>query len=77
MEIQLDNGVYTLVEEERIVPLLKSTPRGGNNQVDFSWSNTQIDKDTILFRPIAKNLREARVVRREHRAQIVKQDRLL
>lgn len=48
VEIQLDNRFYTLVEEERIVPLLTST-----NQVDFSWSNTQIDKDTILFRPIA------------------------
>jgi len=24
----------------------------GTNQVDFSWSNTQIDKYTILFRPL-------------------------
>ncbi len=53
VEIQLDNGNFTLVEEERIVPLLKSTPQAGNNQIDFSWSNTQIDKDSILFRPIA------------------------
>jgi len=53
VEIQLDNGTYTLVEEERIVPLLKSTRENGNNRVDFSWSNTRIDKDTILFRPIA------------------------
>lgn len=53
VEIQLDNGRYTLVEEERIVPLLASTERGGNNRVDFSWANTKIDKDSIQFRPIA------------------------
>ena len=53
VEIQLDNGNFTLVEEERIVPLLQSTARGGNNMIDFSWSNTQIDKDSIQFRPIA------------------------
>ena len=51
VEIQLDNGRYTLVEEERIVPLLKSGKR--NNMIDFSWSNTAIDKDSILFRPVA------------------------
>jgi len=53
VEVQLDNGRFTLVEEERIVPLLKSSPRSGNNMIDFSWSNTQIDKDSIQFRPIA------------------------
>src|SRR5438477_6356765 len=53
VEIQLDNGRATLVEEERIVPLLKSTPHTGNNMIDFSWSNTQIDKNSIQFRPIA------------------------
>ena len=53
VEIQLDNGLYTLVEEERIVPLLKSTEKAGNNFIDFSWSNTQIDKDSIQFRPLA------------------------
>ena len=53
VEIQLDNGRYTLVEEERIVPLLKSTRKAGNNRVDFSWSNTKIDKNSIQFRPIA------------------------
>jgi len=52
IEIQLDNGRYTLVEEERIVPLLKSTIKRGNNKVDFSWSNTQIDKNSIQFRPV-------------------------
>src|SRR5512140_136843 len=51
VEVQLDNGNYTLVEEERIVPLLKSGDK--NNMIDFSWSNTAIDKDSILFRPIA------------------------
>ncbi len=47
VEIQLDNANATLVEEERVVTLL-----GGANQIDFSWSNTQIDKYTILFRPL-------------------------
>ncbi len=53
VEIQLDNARYTLVEEERIIPLLKSTPEAGNNMIDFSWSNTRIDKNSIQFRPIA------------------------
>jgi hypothetical protein len=53
VEMQLDNGIYTLVEEERIVPLLKSSAKTGNNMIDFSWSNTTIDKDSIQFRPIA------------------------
>ncbi|KKL15848.1 hypothetical protein LCGC14_2501480 [marine sediment metagenome] len=53
VEIQLDNDRYTLVEEERIVPLLKSTIKTGNNKIDFSWSNTRIDKNSIQFRPIA------------------------
>jgi len=53
VEIQLDNNAYTLVEEERIVPLLKSSPTTGNNMIDFSWSNTRIDKNSIQFRPIA------------------------
>jgi len=53
VEVQLDNAFYTLVEEERIVPLLKSTPATGNNMIDFSWSNATIDKDSIQFRPIA------------------------
>ena len=47
VEIQLDNPNATLVEEERIVPLVK-----GVNQVDFSWANTQIDPNTIVFRVI-------------------------
>src|SRR5215211_4216939 len=48
VEIQLDHESATLVEEERIVPLTK-----GENQVDFSWANTQIDPQTIVFRVIA------------------------
>jgi len=48
VEVQLDNPAATLVEEERIVPLVK-----GENQVDFSWANTQIDPNTIVFRVIA------------------------
>ncbi len=48
VEIQLDNAGATLVEEERVVPLVK-----GENQVDFSWANTQIDPNTIVFRVIA------------------------
>ena len=47
VEIQLENPNATLVEEERVVALLK-----GTNHVDFSWTNTQIDKWTILFRPL-------------------------
>lgn len=49
VEIQLDNANATLVEEERIVPLV-----AGVNQVDFSWANTQIDPDTILFRVLPR-----------------------
>src|SRR5512138_1268170 len=47
VEIQLDNPNATLVEEERIVPLAK-----GEKQVDFSWANTRIDPDTIVFRVV-------------------------
>ncbi len=45
VEVQLDNPNATLVEEERIVPLVQ-----GENQVDFSWANTQINPNTIVFR---------------------------
>ena len=48
VEIQLDHPEKTLVEEERIVTLLT-----GTNHIDFSWANTEIDKNTILFRPLA------------------------
>lgn len=47
VEVQLDNPDATLVEEERTVPLVK-----GENQVDFSWANTNINPDTIVFRII-------------------------
>jgi len=49
VEIQLENPDATLVEEERIVPLVK-----GLNQVDFSWANTEIDPNTIVFRVIPR-----------------------
>jgi hypothetical protein len=48
VEIQLDHPDVTLVEEERIVPLVR-----GVNQVDFSWNNTRIDKDSIQFRALS------------------------
>ena len=47
VEIQLDHAHATLVEEERVVPLVK-----GTNQVDFSWANTNIDPGTIVFRVV-------------------------
>ena len=50
VEIQLDNPNATLVEEERIVPLVQ-----GVNQVDFSWANTQIDPNTIVFRVLPRD----------------------
>ena len=52
VEIQLDNVQATLVEEERVVTLLK-----GTNHIDFSWSNTAIDKGTIQFRVVEMPLR--------------------
>lgn len=45
VEIQLEHASITLVEEERIVPLVQ-----GRNQIDFSWANTSIDANTIVFR---------------------------
>ena len=45
VEIQLDHPQSALVEEERIVPLVK-----GINQVDFSWANTRIDPDSLVLR---------------------------
>ena len=45
VEIQLDHPQIALVEEERIVPLVK-----GVNQVDFSWANTRIDPNTLVLR---------------------------
>lgn len=45
VEIQLENENTTIIEEERIVPLKK-----GNNDIDFSWHNTSIRPETIVFR---------------------------
>jgi hypothetical protein len=47
VRIDIQNGRYTLVEEERTVNL-----QAGRNQVDFSWANINIDKDSIVFRII-------------------------
>jgi hypothetical protein len=55
VEIQLDHLDATLVEEERVVTLLK-----GTNHIDFSWSSTQIDKGTIQFRVVNMPLRGKR-----------------
>jgi hypothetical protein len=69
VEIRLDNPGYTLVEEERIVPLLQ-----GTNKVDFSWSNTTIDKGSIQFRTIAvrqgKNFRPMKMTKNAEGKQI-------
>lgn len=45
VEVHLEHPNATLVEEERVVPLVR-----GNNQIDFSWANTQINAGTIVFR---------------------------
>lgn len=45
VEVRLDHADATLVEEERVAPLVR-----GVNQVDFSWSNTRVDPESVLFR---------------------------
>lgn len=47
VRIDIQNGRFTLVEEERTVNLQQ-----GRNQVDFAWANINIDKDSIVFRVI-------------------------
>jgi hypothetical protein len=47
VRVDIQNGRYTLVEEERTVNL-----QAGRNQVDFSWANINIDKDSIVIRVI-------------------------
>jgi hypothetical protein len=47
VRIDIQNGRFTLVEEERTVNLQQ-----GRNQVDFSWAGINIDKDSIVFRVI-------------------------
>lgn len=47
VRVDIQNGRFTLVEEERTVNLQR-----GRNQVDFSWANISIDKDSIVFRVI-------------------------
>ncbi len=47
VEVRLDHDNATLVEEQREVPLVQ-----GENQIDFSWANTAIDPNTIVFRVV-------------------------
>ena len=47
VRVDIQNGRFTLVEEERTVNL-----QAGSNQVDFSWANIGIDKNSIVFRVI-------------------------
>lgn len=47
VRVDIQNGRFTLVEEERTVNL-----QAGRNQVDFSWANINVDKDSIVFRVI-------------------------
>ncbi|MEM7393063.1 MAG: hypothetical protein AAF492_12030, partial [Verrucomicrobiota bacterium] len=47
VRVDIQNGRFTLVEEERTVNL-----QAGRNQVDFSWANINIDKNSIVFRVI-------------------------
>ncbi|MDX2504414.1 MAG: hypothetical protein QNL62_08055 [Gammaproteobacteria bacterium] len=54
VEIQLENEQTTIIEEERIVPLKK-----GNNDIDFSWHNTSIQDETIIFRVLPEQDSEA------------------
>ena len=59
VEIQLENENATLVEEERIVPLIATPAGAGPNQIDFSWANTRIDPDSIVFRVIGPAAEQA------------------
>lgn len=45
VEIRLEHEQATLVEEERILPLV-----AGVNEVDFSWAGSGIDPSTLVFR---------------------------
>ena len=45
VEVRLDHPSATLVEEERVVPLLE-----GRNKIDFSWKSVNVDPGTIVFR---------------------------
>ena len=46
--VRFDHPHQVLVEEERTISLQK-----GVNTVDFSWAGTNIDKGSIVFRPVA------------------------
>ena len=48
VEMRLDHSSATLVEEERTVPLT-----AGVNTVDFSWTNTRVDPNSIVLRIVS------------------------
>lgn len=48
--VRFDHPNQVLVEEERTISLQK-----GVNTVDFSWAGTNIDKGSIVFRPVDVN----------------------
>jgi hypothetical protein len=54
IDIQLEHPDVTLVEEERLVPLV-----AGTNEIDFSWANTRIDPGSIVFRLVNSDQGEA------------------
>lgn len=57
VEIRLNDAGQTLVEEERIVPLVK-----GENQVDFAWTNTRIEPKSIVFRVLGEQAGKVNVL---------------
>lgn len=52
VEVRLGTGedAPTLIEEERIVPLVKADWSDPPNEIDFSWTNTRIDPGSIVLR---------------------------
>lgn len=54
IDIQLEHPEVTLIEEERLVPLV-----AGINEIDFSWANTRIDPGSIVFRLVGTDQGEA------------------
>ena len=49
VEVQFDHPNQTLIEEERIVPMVQ-----GINQVDFAWANTLIDPSSLVFQVVSE-----------------------
>ncbi len=57
IEIQLENEFTSIIEEERIVPL-----KQGLNSIDFSWHNSSIKPETIVFRVLSDEKLQANVL---------------